>query len=497
MSTETRVRSRSFRAASIQVVAAAVGAFSTLFVYPADLELYGIYGFLTNTASLLVPFVSLGFGHVLLRFYPYYRDPTSRHHGFLGLVVAAYGIGLVAFGLLFFLLGSRFMDGGAATDPSITRILPWLLPFTTCLVLYEMASQFSINFGEIPRMAATGLAMKIVLPALFLAAIGGWYATDAFLTFLMVFYLGAVCWLFFTLARRHPLLIGFSRMLWDREHLPEILRYAGFALLGGTSAVLALRIDSFFVGTMAGAEASGKYTLAMFMCNVVFIPATAIADGLNPKVASHSRNSNAEALVALYRTSSDTMLLSTLLLSMGLLLAFPGLADVMPNSEEIMRIRPALVCLILARIVDAATGVNHYLLSYSRYYRFELFLLLGMAVANIALNLLLIPEFGMAGAALATLISVSTYNLIKTLIVYKLLGMHPFRRRTGGIILLALVVFGLFYAIQFPGMHAGIDFVMAGLAGVCFVGMLWALRLSPEFNELMIEQWASIKRRFC
>jgi hypothetical protein len=46
-------------------------------------------------------------------------------------------------------------------------------------------------------------------------------------------------------------------------------------------------------------------------------------------------------------------------------------------------------------------------------------------------------------------------------------------------------------------MHAGIDFVMAGLAGVCFVGMLWALRLSPEFNELMIEQWASIKRRFC
>jgi len=496
MSSETRVRSRSFRAASIQVVAAAVGALSTLFVYPSDLDLYGIYGFLTNTASLLVPFVTLGFGHVLLRFYPYYRDPTSGHHGFFGLVVAAYGAGLVAFGVLFFLLGSLFRGAEVATDPSIARIFPWLLPFTACLVLYEMASQFCINFGEIAKMAATGLAMKVVLPVLFLAAVGGWCSTKAFLAMLMVFYLAAVCWLFLTLARKHPVHIGFSQSLWTREHLSPIFRYAGFALLGGTSAVLALRIDSFFVGTMAGAEASGKYTLAMFMCNVVFIPATAIADGLNPKVASHSRNHQADALRALYRTSSDTMLLSTLLLSMGLLLAFPGLAAIMPNSDEILHIWPALVCLIVARIVDAATGINHYLLSYSSYYRFELYLLLGMAAANVALNLLLIPEYGMAGAALATLISVSAYNLLKTVIVYQLLHMHPFRRRTGGIILLALLVFIAFYAIQFPGMHFSIAFGMAGLASVCFAGLLWVLRLSPEFNDLIKDQWTSIKGRF-
>ena len=77
----SHTKNQSFDSSMIQILAAAIGALSTLFVYPKNLELYGVYGFLSNTASLLAPFISLGFGNVLLRYYPYYKDEGSGHHG--------------------------------------------------------------------------------------------------------------------------------------------------------------------------------------------------------------------------------------------------------------------------------------------------------------------------------------------------------------------------------------------------------------------------------
>lgn len=64
----------------------------------------------------------------------------------------------------------------------------------------------------------------------------------------------------------------------------------------------------------------------------------------------------------------------------------------MPNPDELIKMG-SLAWLLLARIVDAATGINHYILAYSKYYVLELYLLVLMAVLNIAFNLSLIPQF--------------------------------------------------------------------------------------------------------
>ncbi len=63
----------------INYFGAFIGVFSTLYIYPSDLNLYGLYGFLTNTASLLTPFITLGFGSVLLRYFPYFENRSNGH----------------------------------------------------------------------------------------------------------------------------------------------------------------------------------------------------------------------------------------------------------------------------------------------------------------------------------------------------------------------------------------------------------------------------------
>ena len=46
------------------------------------------------------------------------------------------------------------------------------------------------------------------------------------------------------------------------------------------------------------------------------------------------------------------------------------------------------------------------------------------AVLNLVLNLLLIPAFGIVGAAVASAISLISWNLILAVLVYRRLGIH-------------------------------------------------------------------------
>ena len=67
----------------------------------------------------------------------------------------------------------------------------------------------------------------------------------------------------------------------------------------------------------------------------------------------------------------------------------------------------------LARVIDLGMGCNHEIIVFSKYYKVNLplqFLLVGVVMGT---NTLLIPEFKITGAALATCISVIIYNLLR------------------------------------------------------------------------------------
>jgi len=58
--------------------------------------------------------------------------------------------------------------------------------------------------------------------------------------------------------------------------------------------------------------------------------------------------------------------------------------------------------------------------------RIELVCAMVGVVGNIVLNILLIPRFGIAGAAGATVCGFFIYNLCEVAIIYNIVGTHPF-----------------------------------------------------------------------
>jgi len=79
--------------------------------------------------------------------------------------------------------------------------------------------------------------------------------------------------------------------------------------------------------------------------------------------------------------------------------------------------------------------------------RFVMFASLSMVMLNFTLNAALIPYFAIVGAALATMTSAITINIIQSLKLYSLIGAISLSKNLIKPMVVSLALFGLFYLI--------------------------------------------------
>ena len=114
----------------------------------------------------------------------------------------------------------------------------------------------------------------------------------------------------------------------------------------------------------------------------------------------------------LYQRTSINLLIVGLLLFIGIIASVGDIFSIMPNSEEMLAGVSVVLFIGLSKVVDMGTSINDQIIDYSKFYRFRLYALILLAVFNVVCNLLFIPKFQIAGAALATLASIVMYNLV-------------------------------------------------------------------------------------
>ena len=472
----------------INYVGVLLGIVSTIWIYPRDFALYGSYGFLTNLASVLAPFVSLGFGAVLIKFIPYFQNNSRKE--FLRFVAKGVLSGIVLFIVAFGLFYNGIVQYQMGKNSSIVPLIPFILPLTILYVCFECLNAYSLTKFKmvIPSILSSG--MKIILPILFLLTLSNHIDSMQFIFGIIIYYFFANVILFLTLLVQSK---NLNEALAIEDHqgtLPgtkEMLNFALFSIIGGVGSVLALRIDSIFIGSFLGTEANGQFTLAYFISNASYIPANAISDILNPKISFLSKAKDEVNLLRTYRSSTINMLIPSLWTCLGLALCFPYLAQLMPNSSQVKLIFPSLLFLLSSRLVDAITGTNHFVLIYSKFYRLETYLMIIMALLNIVMSYFLIPLEGIAGAAIATCISVSIFNIVKSFLVFSLLKLQPFGKTHLVLILIALACFLL--TTFLPDLHDPSFTLLykAVVFSLLYFIPLIKYKISEEFNELLYQ----------
>ncbi len=171
------------------------------------------------------------------------------------------------------------------------------------------------------------------------------------------------------------------------------------------------------------------------------------------------------------------------------------------NADGIFSLLPAnyaigksvLYIIATGRLLDMAFGLNSEILNSSKYYKFIIALSVLMMVMTIGLNMLLIPKLGMDGAAISVSISLITFNILKTVIIYSKYRFHCFSKHYLTLIFVSTLTIGALYfipMITFIGHHmffnACLNIVFKGvLASILFLIPTYFLNVSPDLNEFI------------
>ena len=140
---------QSVKQSTIHLVGVAIGALSILFIYPRDLEIYGLCRFFIDTSIFLAPLLALGGDSLAVRYFPVFEN-GKKHHGFLSILLSLLGLGAILAVLVYYPFLSRiFSNYFVEKDPLLKGQLGLLLPMAILFSLTQLLYQYTSNFKQI------------------------------------------------------------------------------------------------------------------------------------------------------------------------------------------------------------------------------------------------------------------------------------------------------------------------------------------------------------
>lgn len=225
---------------------------------------------------------------------------------------------------------------------------------------------------------------------------------------------------------------------------------SGSAWLATTGLVWA---DTLILGALRSSADVGVYTVATRIVVLATFAMPAVTQAFAPRITDlYERGLEAELRHAYYVVTGWNLVLA--LPAFALLLAFPAelLALFGPGFSSSLAVTVTMV-LVVGQIIHVATGPGGMMLTMSGHPGWNLADNGATLALNIALNLVLIPPYGILGAAVAWTVSLTVGNAARLVQVWLLMRMGPFAVGQLRTVLAAAVAgcLGLLVAQPFSG----------------------------------------------
>jgi O-antigen/teichoic acid export membrane protein len=180
----------------------------------------------------------------------------------------------------------------------------------------------------------------------------------------------------------------------------------------------------------------------------------------------------------------------------GIYLSIPVFLFICFTSQEIMvglfgieYIAGALplVILIIGQMINVSTGAVGFILIMTGYERLWLIISVFSFALNVALNVMLVPQLGLIGAAIATAIAIGTLYLSGLFAVRRLIGLWPYDTRyKKGLFAAASAMIALILLRLFGIENVWLSIFINALTSVLvFVAVFWRLGLDSEDREFL------------
>lgn len=207
---------------------------------------------------------------------------------------------------------------------------------------------------------------------------------------------------------------SFYVMEWFKGSLPMLIISAMY--------VIESRTDAVMLGTLQGTVAVGLYVVANRGSEIISYTLIAVNTAMASKFAGLYAKGNKKKLQQ--QVTKCTRLITAISFPLGIMLIVFGHWFLRLFGPEFTAARNVLTILCISNLINALVGSVSLLLTMSGHARHVSITISITAGLNVLLNALLIPRFGVEGAAIATATSTIVRNLVLERVVRQKIGVR-------------------------------------------------------------------------
>ena len=410
-------------------------------------KILGQYSLVLATVNIISIFTIFGFNNGLVKYISRYRvtKQTKRLNEIIKIAFI-YGALFSLIGAILLFLLKDIVANNVFKDSGLVNCLvygSWLIiPFTLIKILNGLYRGFKqLQYPVISNEIISRIIFSIIIIVFALLNFKNTpivIASSLFAQMFVVFYLiGKVYTL--KIDFKNILLGQIDNNLREKKIKKEFLIYSSTLIFISFMNIILTKIDKIMLGIYMTSEVVGIYNIAATVAGLITFLLVS-SNMIFSSVISELYSVNKIKLLGdLYSTITKWIIILTLPVVISMIffsdtiLRFFGEAYIIGSS--------ALIILALGQMINAIVGANGSILSMCGHERLLLKNNISMAIMNIIFNAILIPKFGILGAAIATGFSIATINIIKIFQVKYLLNIIPYNKEYLSILFNLPVVF--------------------------------------------------------
>ena len=426
-------------------IAFIIGAVNTLYLYPTFLgsKLQGLVIALLAISNLIQPFLSFGTQHAVIRFYSRYKSKKEKDAVLTLSLIIPFIITIIVIPI-FYLYYEQIKTVLFQSENALSQYAYVILFIAVSTSFFEIF----YSWVRVKLKSVFGNFLKELYPRLLITSLLILYTLDflnfeSFILFLISgYYLRLLIVMIYSFIINKPK-ISFS----FKKDFKEIFRYSFLILLSGAASSIILDIDKSMLSSILTVENVAYYSVAIFIAAVIEIPGRAMFQILSPIVAEVINKNNKKKLKYLLKKSSTNLVLISSLFFLIINLNINDFYEMLNQEGYSMGI-PIVIIVSFAKLYSMSIGCINNIITNSKYYYFIFWFSIISSVLAVVLNLYLIQDYGIIGAAYATFLVILIMNSLKLYLVKSKFKIHPYSYDTLKIAILTISIYVIFYNLK-------------------------------------------------